>query len=449
MSSEVQYNVIRLPEIIGKGYGDFWRFKGRYRVVKGSRRSKKSKTTALWMVYNVMKCPGANVLVIRKTYRTLRDSCFAELKWAVRRLGAEHLWRVKESPLEMTYTLTGQKIFFRGMDDSLKITSIAAEIGVICWMWIEEAFEIDREADFDTLAESLLGDCPPGLFKQITLTFNPWSGTHWLKRRFFDNPDPDVLALTTNYMCNEWLDEADRMVFERMKEKNPRRYDVAGLGNWGVEDGLVYTNWSIDAFDVASILEGEDGWKYKCVYGLDYGYSNDPTAFIAAAVNPVDKMLYIYAEHSETRMLNSDIARMLEQKGVEKEQIRADAAEPKSNEELRRLGIRRIVAASKGADSIRAGIARLQEYKMVVHTSCKSTIAELSTYCWDKKAGTEDGINRPVDKDNHLMDALRYAMEDAVYFRPVKDVPRGMERGANGSLVYRDGRYSNIGRWDE
>lgn len=449
MNDAGRYNVIRLPEVIGSGYRDFWLFRGRYRVVKGSRRSKKSKTTALWLIYHLMKYPLANALVIRKTYRTLRDSCFAELKWAMRRLGSEHLWRVRESPLEMTYIPTGQKIFFRGLDDPLKITSIAAENGVICWMWIEEAFEIDRESDFEMLAESLLGDCPAGLWKQITLTFNPWSGTHWLKRRFFDHPDADTLAMTTNYLCNEWLSEADRQVFERMRENNPRRYDVAGLGNWGVEEGLIYQNWTIDAFDIHDILQGADGWKYKCVFGLDYGYTNDPTAFVAAAVNPADKVLYIYDEHSETRMLNSDIARMLTQKGVDKEQIRADAAEPKSNEELRRLGIRRIVAAAKGADSIRAGVAGLQEYRMIVHTACKSTIAELSTYHWDKKTGTEDGINKPVDRDNHLMDALRYAMEDAVYFRPVRDVPRGMERGANGSLIYRDGRYSNIGRWDE
>ena len=108
MNDAGRYNVIRLPEVIGKGYGDFWRYKGRYRVVKGSRRSKKSKTTALWFIYHIMKYRLANALVIRKTYRTLRDSCFAELKWAVRRLGAEHLWRVKESPLEMTHIPTGQ-----------------------------------------------------------------------------------------------------------------------------------------------------------------------------------------------------------------------------------------------------------------------------------------------------------------------------------------------------
>jgi phage terminase large subunit len=122
---------IHLPDIVGKGYATFWNFRGRYRVCKGSRRSKKSKTMALWSIYNVMKYPLSNLLVVRKTYRTLKDSCFTELKWAIKRLQVEHLWQVKESPLEMTYIPTGQKIYFRGLDDPLKITSIATEVGVL------------------------------------------------------------------------------------------------------------------------------------------------------------------------------------------------------------------------------------------------------------------------------------------------------------------------------
>ena len=136
---------ILLPDVVGKGYATFWHYKGRYRIVKGSRRSKKSKTMALWSIYNIMKHSGSNMLVVRKTYRTLKDSCFTELKWAIKRLQVEHLWQVKESPLEMTYIPTGQKIYFRGLDDPLKITSIAVENGVLCWMWIEEAYEITKE----------------------------------------------------------------------------------------------------------------------------------------------------------------------------------------------------------------------------------------------------------------------------------------------------------------
>ena len=225
---------IFLPETVGRGYGTFWRFRGRYRVVKGSRASKKSKTTALWYIVNMMKYPEANTLVVRKTFRTLKDSCFTELKWAVHRLKVGAWWEFRESPLEATYLPTGQKIYFRGLDDPLKVTSITVDVGVLCWAWLEEAYEVMKEDDFNVLDESIRGEVPEGLFKQWTITFNPWNEHHWLKKRFFDAPpDPDILAITTNYKCNEWLDAADIKVFEDMRKRNPRRYAVAGLGGLG------------------------------------------------------------------------------------------------------------------------------------------------------------------------------------------------------------------------
>ena len=155
INSQRQVNKLSLQSIVGKGYAEFWHCKCRYRVVKGSRGSKKSKTTALWIVSNMMKYPEANTLVIRKTFRTLKDSCFTELKWAIHRLQVDDFWETKESPLEMTYKPTGQKIYFRGLDDPLKVTSISVDIGVLCWLWIEEAYEIMKEEDFDIIDESI------------------------------------------------------------------------------------------------------------------------------------------------------------------------------------------------------------------------------------------------------------------------------------------------------
>lgn len=148
-------NKLYLPDLVGKGYKKFWKFRGRYRVIKGSRASKKSKTTALWFIVNMMKYSKANTLVIRKTFRTLKDSCFTELKWAIHRLQVDDWWEIKESPLEMTYKPTGQKIYFRGLDDPLKVTSISVDVGVLCWAWFEEAYEITKEADFDVIDESI------------------------------------------------------------------------------------------------------------------------------------------------------------------------------------------------------------------------------------------------------------------------------------------------------
>jgi len=239
---------VSLKEVIGEHYTDFWRFKGRYRVVKGSRASKKSKTTALWLIWNMMKYPEANALVVRKVFRTLKDSCFTELKWAIHRLGVAGLWKVTESPLEMTYMPTGQKIYFRGLDDPLKITSIAAGTGHLCWGWVEECYEIDEERDFDTLDESLRGKLPEGLFYQWTLTFNPWTET-WLKRRFFDAPSDSIMAMTTNYLMNEFIDTDTLKMFEEMEQRNPERYQVAGLGNWGIPaEGLYFKRSQIGNF---------------------------------------------------------------------------------------------------------------------------------------------------------------------------------------------------------
>ena len=168
---------INLPDVVGKGYGTFWNFKGRYRVVKGSRASKKSKTAALNDICRMMQYPNANLLIIRRVGRTLKDSVYADLKWAIHKLGVDDFWICTTSPLEMTYKPTGQKIYFRGLDDPLKITSIAVSKGYLCWMRIEEAYEIENEADFDILDESIRGETPD-CFKQITLCLNPVSYTH-------------------------------------------------------------------------------------------------------------------------------------------------------------------------------------------------------------------------------------------------------------------------------
>ena len=405
----MQGTCVYLPDLIGGGYGAFWRCRRRYRVVKGGKASKKSSTTALWYVYHLMKYPDANLLVVRAVHRTHADSTYAQLRWAIRRLGVEHLWRAAKEPLELVYVPTGQRILFRGLDNVEKLASTTVERGYLCWVWIEEAYELALEADFDKLDLSVpRGELPKPLFKQTTITFNPWDENHWLKGRFFDRENPDVLALTTDYRCNEFLDDTDKALYERMRESNPRRYAVAGLGEWGHSEGLVFENWAVEEFSLRELRR--EGLRH--VFGLDYGYTNDPTAFIAAAVEEEKKRIYLYDEHYQRRMLNEDIAAMIVEKGYQKERIRADAAEPKSNEDLRRLGICRLQAANKGRDSILSGIARLQEYRLVVHPRCVHTAAELRGYVW--QADGRDGAyrNLPCDKDNHLMDALRYAMED-------------------------------------
>ena len=414
---------MNLPELVGKGYRDFWNFKGRYRVCKGSRASKKSKTAALFFIYSMMKYPGANLLVIRKVYRTLKDSCFSDLKWAINRLGVQDYWSVKESPLEMVYIPTGQKILFRGLDDPLKVTSITVETGNLCWAWLEEAYEINKEQDFNMLDESIRGKIEEPLYKQITLTLNPWNERHWIKKRFFDVKDENIMAKTTNYMCNEWLDESDKKLFEDMKKNNPRRYQVAGLGEWGIVDGLVYENWRELEFDWREILNKRQ--KAKAVFGLDFGYTNDPAAFFCGILDREQKEIYVFDEIYQKRMQNTVIYRSIEKLGFRKEIITADSEEPKSIEHLRSLGLIRIKASRKGKDSINAGIQFIQDFKIFIHPRCNNFLTEISNYSWDKDK-FDKTINKPIDDFNHLMDAMRYALEDYMRNNRMKTINKNI-----------------------
>ena len=401
---------IKLPELVGKGYKSYWNFRGRYDVCKGSRASKKSKTTALRIIYNMMKYDQSNTLVVRKTYRTLKDSCFTDLKWATKRLEVENLWDFKYSPLEATYLRTGQKILFRGLDDPLKVTSITVEYGYLCWAWLEESYEITSEKDFDTLDESIRGELPPHLWKQWTITFNPWNEHHWLKKRFFDaENDPDILAITTNYKCNEWLDDADLRLFENMKKNNPRRYQVAGLGNWGIVDGLVYENWKEEEFTLDQVVNCDS------VDGIDFGYTNDPAAVFIGFIDTEHKKLYVWDEVYKKGLSNKRLYEEIESMHYQKKSFTADCAEPKSIDELRGYGLR-VEKSQKGKDSIMHGIQYIQDFEIIIHPRCVNFITEIGNYTWDEdRLGNK--INRPIDDFNHLMDAMRYAVEKYTFGR--------------------------------
>lgn len=253
---------------------------------------------------------------------------------------------------------------------------------------------------------SIRGFMPDGLFPQITLTFNPWSEFSWLKSKFFDNPPKNAFTKTTNYMCNEWLTPEDLAVFNEMKENNPRRYKIEGLGEWGVSEGLIYTDFEVQDFDYIQILKNQN---CKASFGLDFGFT-DPTAFIAVIVNQEDKILYIFKEWYSSNVTNDDIARALKDLGLHREKIFCDSAEPKSIAELRKLNIN-AVACSKGADSVRFGIQKIQNYKIIIHPDCEEFYHEITNYVW-KKDRNGKITNEPEHEFSHGQDALRYALAD-------------------------------------
>ena len=404
-------NVIRLSEILSAAYKKFFNSRKTYVICKGSRGSGKSKSAAIWIIYNMMRFPLANTLVVRKVERTLRDSCYADLRWAIHRLGVDAYWKCTTSPLEITYKSTGQKILFRGLDDPLKVTSISVPNGYLCWLFIEEAFEITNEDDFDMLDASIRGILPDGYFKRVIMCLNPWSEKHFIKKRFYDTPADDVLAMTTTYRDNPWLSETDRKWFDDMRKRNPRKAAVACDGEWGIVDGLVYENWKEEKFDIDEVRRSPG---VISVFGLDFGYTNDPSALFCGLLDKVNKRLFVFDEMYEKGMSNSRIAEKIKSMGYSKERITADAAEPKSIDELRSMGLR-VKAAAKGPDSVRNGIQWIQDLEIIIHPRCVSFITEISNYIWDKdKFGTT--LNEPIDDFNHLMDAMRYALEEMIVY---------------------------------
>jgi phage terminase large subunit len=396
--------VLHFKDIIGRNYGDFVNTKKRYRVCKGSRASKKSKTTALDMIRKLKKYPLSNGLCVRRYGNTLRDSVFSDLQWAIHKLKMDDEFECTVSPMQIRNKYTGQKILFRGLDDGMKITSISVDYGVLCWVWIEEAYEISNEDDFNKLDMSIRGEVPEGYYKQITLTFNPWSANSWLKARFFDSNDDDVFAKTTTWQCNEWLDDADKKIFLKMKENNPRRYRIEGEGMWGISQGLIYEKAKIEEFNVDEIRKIPG---IKSAFNLDFGFT-DPNAFVCEMVDNTNMKIYIFDEWYRTGVTNKVIANAIKDMGYGGQRIICDSAEPKSIAELRDEGIN-AEPSRKGSDSVNHGIQLIQNYEIIVHPKCVEFWKEITNYCWAK-----DKNGKPTDKPDHEfshgMDSMRYGV---------------------------------------
>ena len=423
-----QYEGKSLRKIFGRGYNDVINDKEHfYIIIRGGKGSKKSKTVALRQVMLMMQYPLANMVCIRKSYNSLKDSMFTDILWAIDRLGVTDWWEVRRSPMQLELKHTHQVILFRGLDKAEKLGGLTVRHGYLCWMWIDEFYEITDEEEFLKAQMGLRGYMPPesGLWKQVICTFNPWSEHCWIKPRFFDEPHDNVLAKVTTYKCNEWLGEEDKKRYDELYETNPRIAKVICEGEWGVAEGLVYENWSIDAFDVDELRSRQNIYE---TYGLDFGYKISYTAFVGMLVDPIAQELWIFEDSIyRTGMTNLDIAKAITALGYENKRIVADRAEQKSIYELKagilceeedefgtkrtiRYSLPNIEGAMKGNDSVANGIARLQMYKIHIHPSCQNAIMEFSSYHYAKDTnGNYTG--KPEKIDDHCADAVRYGME--------------------------------------
>lgn len=373
----------------------------RYQIFYGGAGSGKSYFLATKLVLKLLS-EKHKLLVIRKTYASIEQSVYTEILNAIDNLKIRKFLKIKKSPFHIIFP-NGSEIIFKGADDENKLLSISG----ITLCWVEEASEIDKEL-FNQLELRLRGGTAK---KQFFLSFNPISATHWLKTEFFDNPKPDSFICHSTYLDNRFLDEEYVKTLIDLKIRNHQKYEVYALGKWGVMGKRVYDNWKKARFTINDVMKESKG-KARKVFGMDFGYVADPTTLTCAFIDFDNRKIWIYDEMFEHGLLNNQIAERIIKKGYTKEIITADSAEQKSIAEIKKYGVPRIRPARKGGGSIMQGIQFLQQFEIIVHEDCVNTIEELENYSFVKDKKTGQYINKPVDKYNHIMDALRYAVEE-------------------------------------
>lgn len=370
----------------------------RYEVVWGGAGSGKSHIVARRYLYRLLKESDVlhNILIIRKVDRTIKRSVFTLMRNLINRWKLNSDFHINLTDKTITYKPNGSQFMFSGLDDVEKLKSIEGVTSI----WVEEATELSQE-DFEQLDLRLRGE--HGCVKQITLTLNPISETHWIKKIFFDDPMDGVFTLHTTYLDNAFIDAEYKMVMENKKKTNPRYYNIYALGNWGTAEGLIFTNVH------HRLIRPEEIKGLECVQGLDFGYTNDPSAFNQSYVDLNAKRIYVYDGFYEKGMSNAKIADEIKKLSAHRHKTVADSSEPKSIDYIATKGVR-IEGAAKGADSVGAGIDFLSEFEIIVNAHLVEFMTEFNNYSW---ALDRDGkpTNKPVDDFNHFIDSLRYALE--------------------------------------
>lgn len=364
----------------------------RYEIYYGGAGSGKSVFIAQKILFKALN-DKRKVLIVRKTLNSQKDSCWRLMleqlsQWQIRGLCKV---RITDFAIELP---NGSTLLFKGLDDSERIKSIVG----ITDIWIEEATELIEE-DFDQLDLRLRARASD---LQMFVSFNPISKVNYVYRRWFaQEPGDDTLVVKTTYKDNRFLPEEYIKSLEKRIHTNPTYYKIYALGEFCSLDKLVYNNWRVEAFEPP-----KDG---KLIVGLDFGFTNDPTAIVASIVKGDD--IFIFKEYTGTGKTNQQIAEIITSMGFSKSTIIADSAEPKSVAEIRKCGILRIKESTKGKDSIIHGIQRLQGYNLIVHPFCENIITELENYSWIKDKTTGEYTNKPIDMFNHSLDALRYSLQ--------------------------------------
>lgn len=392
----------------------------RYVIMKGSAGSGKSVDTAQNYILRLLKDKGRNLVCVRKSDITNRDSTYAELCSAINRMfgeDAKNYWTMRQNPMEIVCRVNGNKIIFRGMNDERqreKLKSITFEKGKLTDVWIEEMTEL-TQADFEIIDDRLRGELPEGQFYQIRGTFNPVSATHWIKKVFFDIPDPNVYTHHSTYLMNRFIDEAYKKRMERRKKVDPEGYRIYGEGEWGELGGLILNekHWVVEDCD-------KDLNMYDDVsLGQDFGF-NHANAILLLGYK--DEDVYIIQENISYEMDTVQIIAEAKEKNFPMSpDMWCDSAEPDRIKMWREAGFNARPVNKGGSNgSVKAQIEWLKgsadanhfvNRKIHVDPSCVHTIKELQQWKWKKDERTGIYLDSPVPFFDDAMAALRYGVE--------------------------------------
>lgn len=374
--------------------------------LKGGRGSTKSSFVSIEIILGIMKDPNANAVVLRKVKETIKDSVFEQLIWAIEKLKVSEYWDIKHNPMELIYIPTGQKILFRGADKPRKIKSIKVSRGYVKFMWYEEVDEFNGIEEIRIINQSLMRG---GKEFVVFYTYNPPNRNNaWVNEEILiERHDRKVHHSTYLTVPKEWLGEQFFIEAEHLKKVNERAYRHEYLGEVTGIGGEVFTNVTI-----RKITDDEISRFDRIKRGIDFGYAVDPFAYVVMHYDKTRRRLYIFYEIYKVGLSNRKAAELIKKENTNNGLIVADSAEPKSIAELKEYGLR-VKGAKKGPDSVDYGIKFLQDLEEIVIDSkrCPNAAREFLNYELEKDKDGNFKAGFP-DKNNHTIDAVRYALED-------------------------------------
>lgn len=419
MTSRNQKIQVKLTDLIAPSFYDLhWdiaEHKHTHYKLAGGRGSTKSSFVSLEIPLGMMQDPRANAIAMRKVGRFLEESVFQQLIWAINALGVADKWKIRYSPLSLTYIPYGNKIIFRGADDPQKIKSVKLANGYFKYIWFEERSEFDGPEEERTILQSLMrGGSEYFVFYSWNppKSMNSWVNQDVLTERV------DTIVSHTDYRTvpRDWLGEQFFIEAEHLKETKPKAYKHEYLGVATGTGGAVFENVT-----VRTITDDEIAIFDRIKQGLDFGYGADPLAYIKMHYNSRQKRLYLFGEIYAVKLGNTKAAREIRKYNPLNRVITADSEEPRAIAALNELGLR-IVGAKKGPGSVDYGMEFLAdelEEIIIDPKRCPNAAREFTGYELEMDKNGNFKGSYP-DKDNHTIDAVRYGMEDSMTRRKAK-----------------------------